>query len=188
MSRLIVKARGKPSCLASQARDYVFEYTAPQISGGGTVRIALWHGVDRAQFWPGDISLAKLRSSKPDALIVCNAGLASYNQWRPVILASRAFKIPFAVTDYREISLDLTARVIQHLPQWQHHFWPNPDLTPVEQQRLRETPALSFKFGPNPFMRPGPGDGVWDVDGGPYAINGHEMVVTPGPKAPNNSV
>lgn len=117
-------------------------------------------------------------------MIACNAGLGSYSEWRPVVLASRAFAIPFAITDYQEISLDINVRLIlKTLSEWQGFVWqPNPDLTPIEQQRLRETPNASYIFGPNPFMRPGARDRkIYALDGGPFAINGHEMIVTPGP-------
>ncbi len=46
----------------------------------------------------------------PDALVACNAGLASYREWFPVIYDVHAQHIPFATTEYAEQSAEAPER------------------------------------------------------------------------------
>ncbi|KAJ7160055.1 hypothetical protein C8R46DRAFT_1353845 [Mycena filopes] len=88
------KSRGK----TESARPCVFEYSAPTACGGGALRIF----IDSA---PGFYRPSRDPSDHPDAIVALNAGLGTYISWQPVILLSAEYGIPFAVTDYSEISL-----------------------------------------------------------------------------------
>ncbi|RDB23386.1 Zinc finger MYND domain-containing protein 15 [Hypsizygus marmoreus] len=101
VGRLLEKAKKRPSCLAS--RSYAYTYTAPKISGGGTVRVALSPHANISMWDITDI--AHLRTEKkPDAMVAFNPAIARYNEWKPAVLASRALAIPFAVTEFLERS------------------------------------------------------------------------------------
>jgi hypothetical protein len=175
VTELLVKAKRKPSCLASQP--FAYTYTSQKVSGSGSIRIALSKA---GSYWPGDdAAIARLRSSKPDAMIALNAGLSAYHEWKPAILASRAFSIPFAVTDYQEVSLACNIGLIMKvLPSWRMTLWSTVTLKPIENQRILEACHASYPIVLNPFMSPGPTPAP--IGGGPFAVNGHAMVVTPG--------
>lgn len=171
LGALKAQASSKPSCLAS--RPFIYTYAAPEVSGGGKVRIALCQS---GLLWDG-MDVARLRNDKPDALIALNAGLGAYLEWLPVLYASRALGIPFAVTDYLEISLDTNVRILKRLGEMQQALWPVLGLTGVEQRRIWEAEDASYQIELNPFMCPGPRPQAMDV--GPSAVNGHMMVITP---------
>ncbi|CCM04559.1 uncharacterized protein FIBRA_06740 [Fibroporia radiculosa] len=130
------------------------------------------------QFWDG-VGL-KPTSKLPDAMIACNAGLSSYMEWKPAVVASRALSIPFAVTDFNEISVrsDISL-VFKMLPMWAGMVqWPvGRAMTRSEQQRVEETPGAHFELGLNPFMHLGPRQEVNTRV--PSSVSGFEMVVTP---------
>ncbi|KAJ7043648.1 hypothetical protein C8F04DRAFT_1028632 [Mycena alexandri] len=88
--------RAKSRGLAPQP--CVFEYTAPSMCGGGTIRIF----IDPS---PPYYRPSRDPSDHPDAIVALNAGLGSFISWQHVILLSIEFDIPFAVTDYCEASL-----------------------------------------------------------------------------------
>lgn len=168
--------RGRSRCLANEKIPY--EYTAPPVSGGGTVKISL---SDEGPFW---VAHHRSRHPPPDALIACNAGLGAYPDWYDVALASITRNIPFGITDYREISLQINAKLVldENLMEARHAFWQHVKLTPEQEKRLqsRLEAGYSYKIGVNPFGRLGP-QTRHDTVPGPYAVNGFEMVVTPGP-------
>ncbi|KAK7025272.1 zinc finger MYND domain-containing protein 15 [Favolaschia claudopus] len=85
------KARG----LAKADRPCVFEYTAPEACGGGTVRVFIDSNPSYTYYRP-----SRERSEHPDAIVGLNAGLGSYISWQHVLLRSMEFDIPFAITDY----------------------------------------------------------------------------------------
>ncbi|KAJ7666809.1 hypothetical protein DFH06DRAFT_1085985 [Mycena polygramma] len=160
VANLLKKVPQNPLCLAAQPT--VFQYTAPKISGGGSISISLWR---RGDFWDYD------QVRRPDAMVACNAGLSSYPQtWMPVVLAARAFAIPFAVTDYNEISLKNDVSLLIHrLPELL-----SPRLTAEEQRRVTASPSYPYEVRLNPFMMLGPKHSPM---GGINAVNGFEMVI-----------
>ncbi|RDB23389.1 Zinc finger MYND domain-containing protein 15 [Hypsizygus marmoreus] len=172
VGHLMEKARKKPACLASQP--FAYTYTAPKICGGGTVRIAL--SPQSKSMW--DVAhINCIRSGKkPDAMIAFNAGLSSYFEWKAAVVASRALAIPFAVTDYLEVSLHsdvlLVMRILPVLLRISQV-----DVSALERQRVMEAADASYAIAMNPFMCPGPRPQV--VNGGPSALNGYTMIVTP---------
>ncbi|KAK6992262.1 zinc finger MYND domain-containing protein 15 [Favolaschia claudopus] len=85
------KARG----LAKADRPCVFEYTAPEACGAGTVRVFIDSNPSYTYYRP-----SRERSEHPDAIVGLNAGLGSYVSWQHVLLGSMEFDIPFAITDY----------------------------------------------------------------------------------------
>jgi hypothetical protein len=174
VAELLVKAKRKPSCLASQP--FAYTYTS-QVSGGGSIRIALSKA---GGYWPGDdAAFARLRLNKPDAMIALNAGLSAYHEWKPAILTSRALSIPFAVTDYQEVSLATTVTsIMEVLPSWRVTLWSTVTLKPIEDKRIFEARHASYPIALNPFMSPGPTLAL--IGGGPLSVNGYAMVVTPG--------
>lgn len=175
VTAILQRAKGKPHCLARAKNPY--EYTAPVVSGGGTVKISL---SDEGPFW--GVHRHRSRYPTPDALIACNAGLGAYANWYDVTLASITRDIPFAITDYREISLQINAKLVltENLMEARHTFWQHIKLTPDQEKRLQDRlqPKYSYNIGVNPFGRLGP-QSRHDTIPGPYAVNGFEMVVTP---------
>lgn len=135
-------------------------------------------------FWVAHHHPSRSRHPPPDALIACNAGLGAYPDWYDVTLASITRDIPFAITDYREISLQINAKIVlgENLMEARHAFWEHVKLTPDQEKRLQKRLQVgySYKIGVNPFSRLGP-QTRHDTIPGPYAVNGFEMVVTPGP-------
>ncbi|VDB83309.1 unnamed protein product [Peniophora sp. CBMAI 1063] len=81
----------------------IFEYTAPDFLGNGSITILL-HG--DSDSW----SAAFAENDPPDALIASNAGLGSYAGWIDVIRAVHLRNIPFAVTEYAEQSAETQTR------------------------------------------------------------------------------
>jgi hypothetical protein len=88
----------KPSALA--AREYVYEYRAPEQCGSGSVRIQFYK---TSPIWdPIDILSRKMI---PDVLIGLNSGMTTYQTWIPVFLTSRALSVPFAITEFTRVTL-----------------------------------------------------------------------------------
>jgi len=175
VTSLLAQARRKPSCLAS--KPFVYSYTTEKAAGSGSIRITLSKA---GPYWPGDAAdIARLRSNKPDAMIAMNAGLSTYPEWQPAVLASCAFAIPFAITDYMEISLTTAIQsILQLLPLRKMSEWSHIMLSTAEDDRIRQAPTGSYQITLNPFMCPGPRPSP--IGGGPSAVNGHAMVITPG--------
>lgn len=51
----------------------------------------------------------------PDAIIGLNAGLGAYQEWQSSIVSSRAYGIPFGVTEFMEASLELNQGLVKNL-------------------------------------------------------------------------
>lgn len=89
----------------------IFQYSAPEELGNGSVKIILYDGAPACN----GAELFKLRSQRPelesDALVGLNAGLGAYRSWMEVIQLAHYVNIPFAVTDYAEQSLEHVVRV-----------------------------------------------------------------------------
>lgn len=169
--RLLIDAEEDEDCLASQP--YVYTYKAPDISGGSTIRISL---SDAGPIW-GDHEIHS-SSNRPDAMIALNANLSAYGPWQLALLASRAFNIPFAVTERQEVNIDLGLAALHDLPQARATMWSLIDLDEKEEKRINRTARKIFTWGLNPFMCPGPRPQAFG--GGPMTSNGFEFIITRG--------
>jgi hypothetical protein len=167
----------EPSSIA--AREYAYEFRAPEQCGSGSIRIQLHK--DSAIWDPIDIVSRKMI---PDVVIGLNTGISSFKTWWPVYSASRALSIPFAVTEYsrmflaqdgcnaRNIASETVAdgRLCELIGHEKIHV--------LVESVLRPPPSSAM----NPFMRPGhTGDGK--TNRMPYAVNGFTCIVTPRPNA-----
>lgn len=92
----------KPSLVGEAKDDIVYSYTAPLSSGGSSIRIVLWGG---GPIWTPDV--LRFGAPFPDAILGLNAGLAVHPEWQSTVVSSRAFGIPFAVTEMMEASIEL---------------------------------------------------------------------------------
>ncbi|GLB39896.1 putative MYND finger [Lyophyllum shimeji] len=173
VAKLLEKAHSNHSCLAS--RPFVYMYKAPKVSGSGTIRIELSRS---GAFYDG-ANMSSLRKQRPDAIIALDAGLCAYPEWRSVIFASRALAIPFAVTDYNEVSLRGDVKLLfRKLPLMPTVYWPTVELTGPERERIIDMCGAEYPIELNPFMHPGPRPQI--VHGGPNSFNAYTLVVTPG--------
>ena len=125
---------GPVGCSGNSRRMMCLEYAAPPVSGGGTVKISL---SDEGPFWGAHRH--RSRHPAPDALIACNAGLGAYSNWHDVTLASITRDIPFAITDYREISLQINAKIVlkENLMEARHAIWQHIKLTPDQGSEFK---------------------------------------------------
>ncbi|KAG5650777.1 hypothetical protein H0H81_011091, partial [Sphagnurus paluster] len=108
VAEIVKKAQAHPGCLA--VRPFVYIYKAPKVTGAGTLRIEL----SRAGPLLDGKNLPMLRQERPDAMVALNADLAMpwyLEQWRPLVLASRALGIPFAVTEHSDINARMNMRI-----------------------------------------------------------------------------
>lgn len=169
--RLLMDAEEDEDCLASQP--YAYTYTAPDASGGSTIRISL---SDSGPIW-GDHEI-HIPSNRPDAMIALNANLGGYNQWELALLASRAYNIPFAVTERQEVNIELSLAALRSLPRARATMWSLVDLDEKEEKRINRTAKKTFTWGMNPFMCPGPRP--QNLGGGPTTPNGFEFIITTG--------
>ena len=128
----LVKAAMKTSrSLATKSP--VFSYTAPPECGSGTVSI---HFNSES-----DGNWSATNNNLRDALVACNAGLASYrSEWFPVIQAAHMKRIPFATTEYAEQSAEHQRNMIPTILSW---------------ELLSPRPMQEYKIKLNPFQRPG---------------------------------
>lgn len=153
--KLVQEAKKVPGALA--AKSPVFSYTAPQECGSGAITIYL---NSASETWPA------ADTARPDALVACNAGLASYHEWFPVIYAVHAQNIPFSTTEYAEQSAE-----------HQRDAMPSMLRTTCASPR----PLDEYKIALNPFQRPGQrGIPMYRV---PNAVNGFTLVVYKDKKA-----
>ncbi|KAF8584978.1 hypothetical protein K439DRAFT_1410528 [Ramaria rubella] len=162
------------SVISKSEDDIVYTYNAPEECGSGTIRIVLWGG---GPTWTPE--LLRFGAPVPDAIIGLNAGLGSFQEWQSAIVSSRAFNIPFAITDFMEASLELNRGLVNQLTvelpeeasEWIKETYGEEGETNL--RRINEMPSEI-----NPFMRPGQKlGGAWSRL--PAAINGFTFVVTP---------
>ncbi|THH29344.1 hypothetical protein EUX98_g4855 [Antrodiella citrinella] len=149
--KLWTEARKHPTSLAAQALlgKPVFSYTAPLECGSSTLEIFL-HG--EAPTWPTrTVPFVRL-----EAIVACNAGLASYQGWVGVIRAAHMFDTPFTVSEYMEQSAEIQRAVF-----------------PAMLVLPRLCPRKEYPIALNPFQ--GPGQRY--VSRLPNAVNGFTMVV-----------
>jgi len=166
-----MEAEEDEDCLASQP--FVYTYTAPDASGGSTLRISL---SDSGPIW-GDQTI-HFPSHRPNAMIALNAHLGGYDQWVLALLASRAYNIPFAVTENQEINIELCLPALRNLPRARASLWSLIGLTDKEEKRVNKTATKEFTWNLNPFMCPGPRPQT--LGGGPTTANGFEFIITTG--------
>lgn len=171
-----------PSLVSKAKEDVIYTYTAPSSLGGGSLRIVLWGGGPN---WTPDV--LRFGAPFPDAIIGLNAGLAAYAEWQSVVVSSRAFGIPFAVTEFLEASVELDKGLVkgltEELPEgadeWMKQTYGDEG---AENLKLKH----EMPFAVNPFMRPGQKTGgAWSRL--PAAINGFTLVVTPNVRNPVTS-
>lgn len=171
---LLQAAKRKSSCVAAQR--YAYSYTAPEASGGSTIRISL------AKYGNWDGRDLKNLKARPDAIIACNAGLLSYPAWKPVLVASRALAIPMAVTDYDEPSVagPMLEQMVFGMLTVLARTTPWPYAGNMTQEMRKRVLDESFRATStlrlNPFMYLGPRSQAHMR--APSSINGFEMIVT----------
>ncbi|KZS88091.1 hypothetical protein SISNIDRAFT_480037 [Sistotremastrum niveocremeum HHB9708] len=155
VANLVHRARREyPNSLAT--RDFVWEYKAPEISGGGSLKIQLY---SESGTWSeevlegpdGEIG----REELPDALVGLNAGIASYPEWTTPLKFAAMFDIPFAITEYaeqtiRQLARDLPA-VLESMGMQYESIYPPPDDPLIDNLFKRRAHTVTV----NPFHRPG---------------------------------
>lgn len=129
---LMEKAKAKPDSVAgrSSLSSPVFEYRAPPECGSGKISIHLY-GESRVWSLEAD-------GGAPDALVACNAGLTSYKEWIPVVVTAHQHDIPFAITEYSELSAEMDR-----------------DNMPKMLGRATPRPRDGYQIEMSPFQRPG---------------------------------
>ena len=83
----------------SSSSGAVLDATAPDANGGGRVRVVLQEGSDYFHQIP-----FKPFTPRPDAVLALNAGLASYECWKPTLDKLLRWKIPFVATDQTKVT------------------------------------------------------------------------------------
>ncbi|KAF8963784.1 hypothetical protein BDZ97DRAFT_1819194 [Flammula alnicola] len=162
--RILQDASRKPDCLVNKPT--VFEYTAPEVSGGGTVRVSFSY---EGPFWgiPTRPSQRNLIIARCPHWMQCRArGI------HPLVRCHSGLRISLRIN----AQLGLKENLIRALNGLRADL----ELTPKEEQAIRDKPDYSYSHGLNPFMRLGPEyrqDGICE----PHTVNGFEMVVAPGP-------
>lgn len=163
VQKLVVEAKKKhPTSLAASTTlsTPVFTYEAPDECGSGTIAI---HLDGSSKTWRRPTS----SSSKPDALVACNAGLGSYAEWIPVVQAAHELNIPFGVTEYAEQSAESQRA---NFPKMLWGSSANP-------KSIDE-----YTIDLNPFQRPGQ-RGI-PMHRLPNIVNGFTLVVVKKSKSP----
>ncbi|KAL0953291.1 hypothetical protein HGRIS_004540 [Hohenbuehelia grisea] len=139
--------------------------------------------------FPGSLATRKVATSEnwgrtilessvedwPDAVVACNAGLASYHSWLEPIGLCQVLKIPFAVTDYVEQSLRTAAEgwipaAIEPAIKTIQHYWMK-----AEVDSSKVGPPQRNPIAMNPFSKPG--QRVNDSFRMPSMVNGFSMAV-----------
>ncbi|GJE89325.1 zinc finger MYND domain-containing protein [Phanerochaete sordida] len=146
----------------------IFDYTAPRPLGSGTLKVLL-HTASATWTQRGLDALKNATPELyPDALLALNAGLGAYHAWPEVLHAACSARIPCAVTEYTEASLEfavrhtvrpssrLTARRdADNLSNIQLPAVRPPDAVSVLDPTFAQDPAHTHAIAPNPFHRPG---------------------------------
>ncbi|KAJ7186975.1 hypothetical protein C8R46DRAFT_1058481 [Mycena filopes] len=144
-------------------RSTVFEYTAPELLGGSTLRVKICGAKDL------------YRSSLPE-----NAGLFAYVTWQLVYRHAAAEAIPWGVTEYQRAEV---LEYEEHMVQWRDLGLYGSQMELQSGLRAREEVqrnvnnirrAQARGADMNPFMRPGLMDGTGLV---PRAHNGFVLRV-----------
>ncbi|KAJ3887176.1 hypothetical protein GG344DRAFT_56148 [Lentinula edodes] len=152
--KFLDEAKKHPSSIAAKSRasgNPIFSYTAPPECGSSTINI---HLSGNTTWFPNPHTV-------PDAIVACNAGLASYPEWVPIIRATLVLGIPFATTEYCEQSAEAQRNFFPMLIRGSRVF------IPLDDQ--------SHKIELNPFHRPG--QRVFPMYSLPNLVNGFTLVV-----------
>jgi len=152
--KLVTAAKSKhPTSIAGKSSSSrpIFSYRAPKECGSGNIDIFL-HG--REPTWcPPNYSLY----GYPNALVACNAGLATYPDWIPVVDTAHELEIPFAATEYTEQSSEHQQRSFPLMI------------------RPGVKPRKEYAIDLNPFQAPGQRGSPQDRM--PNAVNGFTVTV-----------
>ncbi|KAF8887265.1 hypothetical protein CPB84DRAFT_1684728 [Gymnopilus junonius] len=137
VARLVKEATKSPGSLATKLP--TFTYQAPSECGSGTISIYL-HSTSDNWSAAGPESALTAHGGRPDALVACNAGLASYQEWFHVVQAAHIHRIPFATTEYAEQSAEHQRAVI-------------PSMLSGAGAQPRKMEEYEIRL--NPFQKPG---------------------------------
>ncbi|KAF9058329.1 hypothetical protein BDP27DRAFT_1303897 [Rhodocollybia butyracea] len=134
--RLLDEAKKHPSSIAikcfSSPPSPIFTYSAPPECGSSTISIYL----STTTIWnPYTLQI-------PDALVACNAGLGSYQEWTYVMRGAIVMHIPFASTEYTEQSAEYQRSII-------------PDILEGTGVKVPKDLTADHPIKLNPFHRPG---------------------------------
>ncbi|KAG5647149.1 hypothetical protein DXG03_001104 [Asterophora parasitica] len=157
VSKLLAEAKRHPGCVASKSP--VYTYKSPPECGAGALDIFLHSG---SANWSssGSDSALTAHGGIPDAIVACNAGLSSYPEWMPVTQAAHMRRIPFAVTEYTEQSLESQRGSMSLI---------------LRGSGVPLRPLNQYEIKLNPFQRPGQrGIPMYRL---PNVVNGFTMVV-----------
>ncbi|KDR82444.1 hypothetical protein GALMADRAFT_824344 [Galerina marginata CBS 339.88] len=135
--KLLKEAKNSPGCLATKSP--VFTYKAPPECGSGAVSVYL-HSASANWSTLGSDSALTAHGGRPDALVACNAGLASYREWFHVVQEAHLKRIPFATTEYAEQSAE-------HQVGYMHMM--------LAGSGASQRPQEKYEIQLNPFQRPG---------------------------------
>ena len=167
-----VARQAKPFAIA--AREYPYEYRAPESCGSGLIRIQFYK---ESATWDPIAVLS--RNMNPDVLIGLNAGMSTFDKWHPVFSASRALSIPFAITEFCRLCLtqdrvNYKKWVVEAIADSRlgHELLGHEKLR-VLVKSLDHQPSVEL----NPFMRPG-NIGML-TNRTPNGFNGFSCIVTP---------
>ncbi|KAJ7328730.1 hypothetical protein DFH08DRAFT_883117 [Mycena albidolilacea] len=138
----------------------VWEYTAPQPTGGGSIAISLYHApplppiARQLQLRPfkgvWEHSVMMLAPKDPDALVALNAGILSCGAWPEVIACATMANVPFACTDYAQQSVQMCT---DQIPEWLNDASRN--LPPGENMHQELVRQRTRPVTVNPFHHPG---------------------------------
>ncbi|KDR71612.1 hypothetical protein GALMADRAFT_74898 [Galerina marginata CBS 339.88] len=137
VARLVKEAQTSPGSLASKSP--VFTYQSPPECGSGAISVYL-HSASANWSARGNYPALEMYGSRPDALVACNAGLASYREWTEVIQAVHVERIPFATTEYIEQSVEHQRDVMPMM---------------LSGTSASPRPFEEYEIQLNPFQRPG---------------------------------
>jgi hypothetical protein len=165
--------QAKPSAIAAQK--YAYEFRSPEQCGSGSIRIQLYK---ECAIWdPIDILSRKLI---PDALIGLNAGMSTFDTWRPLFSTSRALSIPFGITEFGRISLaEDQYNFEEFVEEARADIRLSRLLGPEKMQVLTKSLDYQPLIELNPFMRPG--HQACLTHRMPTGTNGFSCIVTPCP-------
>ncbi|KZS88092.1 hypothetical protein SISNIDRAFT_460149 [Sistotremastrum niveocremeum HHB9708] len=160
-------------------REVVWEYKAPEISGGGSLKIQLHSksGIWSAATFERPDREIDLKGF-PDALVGLNAGIVTYPEWTQPVNFAATFDIPFAITEYAEQTIrqsapDLPAANEFFAMQCEARF---PDPTLLANLRKNRVRPVTV----NPFHRPG--QRTLPHVRSPNLYNGFAMPIVPNSK------
>ncbi|KAF8579872.1 hypothetical protein K439DRAFT_1648355 [Ramaria rubella] len=136
-----------PGSLATQST--VWSYTAPKQTGRGSISIKLYA---EAETWTKQVLLNARGNDSPHAMIGLNAGLLSYTAWGDPIMFNVLGRVPFAITEYAEQSLEHLAREL--LKMWEQKTTTSHCPNPFHRPGQRPLPVIRMPNFYNGFTMP----------------------------------